>query len=63
MIETNNMGGGGTTADRGEYQEFGCLDTSVTLENEMFSKYPDSAAANYKTLTKRMIQSLKSNSD
>lgn len=57
------MGGGGTTADRGESQELNSVEVVVGLETEMFSKYSDTASPNYKTLSKRIIQSVKSNLD
>ena len=56
------MGGGGTTADRGEYSSMSAIDISVQLETLIFSKYSDSASANYKQLSKKIIASLKSNS-
>ena len=57
------MGGGGTTSDHGESQSLSSLDIAVSLESQMFAKYPDTAAPNYKTLSKRIVQSLKTNAD
>ena len=57
------MGGGGTTADRGEYSSFNCLDICTALETLVHSKYSDTQSPNYKQLSKKIILSLKSNND
>lgn len=57
------MGGGGTTADRGENSEINALEVILQLENAVQNKFPDSSSPNYKTLSKKIIQSLKSKAD
>lgn len=57
------MGGGGTTADRGEYSNFNCIDICSSLETLVHSKYSDTSSPNYKMLSKKIISSLKSNND
>ena len=57
------MGGGGTTADRGENSEMNALEVILQLENAVQHKFPDSSSPNYKTLSKKIIQSLKSKAD
>jgi hypothetical protein len=54
------MGGGGTTADRGENSDLNALDVTIRLESLVSNKFPDSNSPNYKTLSKKIIQSLKS---
>ena len=49
------MGGGGTTADRGENTDMNAIDISVILENLIQNKFPDSSSPNYKTLSKKII--------
>ena len=62
--QENNMGGGGTTMDRGEHKEDGKLsifDITVELENQIVGKFQDPRSPNYKVLSKKIITSLKSN--
>jgi hypothetical protein len=57
------MGGGGTTADRGENSDINALEIAVRLESLISHKFIDSTSPNYKTLSKKIIQSLKTKAE
>ena len=49
------MGGGGTTADRGENSDMNTLDVTIRLESMISNKFLDSSSPNYKALSKKII--------